>query len=56
VPRQIVVEEYMLSDGANRDSIELAIDGILATREAFNIHVPGLRTALLSRGGPKAAA
>ena len=31
VPREIVVEEYMLSEGADRMSIERALNGILAS-------------------------
>jgi protein-tyrosine phosphatase len=43
VPREIVAEEYMLSDRADRPSIELALDGILA---APPINVSSLRIAL----------
>lgn len=37
VPRGIVAEEYMLSEGADRASIELAIDGILESLPSFGV-------------------
>lgn len=49
VPREVVAEEYMLSDGAHRGSIEQAIDGLLGARAMLEAHRPGLRAALLSR-------
>lgn len=43
VPREIVIEEYMLSDDADRPAIELALDGILAAPPP---NAPALRVAL----------
>jgi protein-tyrosine phosphatase len=52
VPREVVAEEYMLSDGATRSSIELAIDGILDAQATLEVYRPGVRTALLACGAP----
>ena len=43
LPRQLVADEYMLSQGARRDAIELALDGL--TSYAF-LGSPSLRAAL----------
>ena len=45
VPRQVVAEEYMLSEGADRPSIEQAIDGIADWLPSFPLRT-NLRTAL----------
>jgi protein-tyrosine phosphatase len=46
VPREIVAEEYMLSEGADRASIESAIDGILESLPSLEIDRTRLRAAL----------
>ncbi|EYF05140.1 tyrosine-protein phosphatase [Chondromyces apiculatus] len=47
VPREVVAEEYMLSEGADRSAIETAIEGILGERTALPIDRKKLQTALL---------
>jgi protein-tyrosine phosphatase len=49
VPREVVAEEYMLSDGADRASIERAIDGILESLPSLEVDRTMLRAALTSR-------
>lgn len=46
VPRSIVVEEYLLSDGGLRPNIERAIDGVLGGRARLTVDVAALRVAL----------
>jgi protein-tyrosine phosphatase len=46
VPRAVVAEEYMLSEGADRASIELAIDGILEWLPSIEADRMRLRAAL----------
>lgn len=46
VPRSIVVEEYLLSDGGLRPNIERAIDGVLGGRARLTVNVTALRVAL----------
>jgi protein-tyrosine phosphatase len=48
VPREVVAEEYMLSEGANRASIERAIDGILESVLSMKFDRAKLRAALVS--------
>ncbi len=50
VPREVVAEEYMLSEGAARASIDLAIDGILEWLPSFEAHRTRLRAALVTVG------
>ncbi|WP_438017712.1 tyrosine-protein phosphatase [Sorangium sp. So ce315] len=54
VPRQVVAEEYMLSDGADPGAIEQAIDGILEWLPSTGLLVTRLRAALTSGGGHRA--
>ncbi|WP_437958337.1 tyrosine-protein phosphatase [Sorangium sp. So ce119] len=48
VPRQVVAEEYMLSDGADPIAIERAIDGILEWLPSAGVDVTRLRAGLTS--------
>ncbi|WP_437651342.1 tyrosine-protein phosphatase [Sorangium sp. So ce362] len=50
VPRQIVAEEYLLSDGADSIAIERAIDGIVEWLPSAAIDRTKLRDALTSDG------
>jgi protein-tyrosine phosphatase len=43
VPREIVAEEYMLSEGASRAAIDLTLDGLAA---GISLGPPSLRAAL----------
>ncbi|WP_437819987.1 tyrosine-protein phosphatase [Sorangium sp. So ce1078] len=54
VPRQVVAEEYMLSDGADPIAIDRAIDGILEWLPSTELDVTRLRAALASGGGGRA--
>lgn len=49
VPREVIVEEYLLSDGAERSLIERALDGVVKAQKTLGVDVPGLRAALLRR-------
>ena len=53
VPREVVAEEYMLSEGADRSAIETAIEGILGGLPALPVDRKKLRAALVGgrRGG-----
>ncbi|WP_437980171.1 tyrosine-protein phosphatase [Sorangium sp. So ce117] len=51
VPRQVVAEEYMLSDGADRIAIDRAIEGILEWLPSAEVDRARLRGALSSGGG-----
>ncbi|MGK4002079.1 tyrosine-protein phosphatase [Sorangium sp. So ce1036] len=51
VPRRVVAEEYMLSDGADPVAIERAIDGILAWLPSAELDGARLRAALGPGGG-----
>jgi protein-tyrosine phosphatase len=50
VPRQVVAEEYMLSDGADRASIDLAIDGLIEALPSIEVDRTRLRAALVTGG------
>ncbi len=50
VPREVVAEEYMLSEGAGRASIDLAIDGILEWLPSLQVDRTNLRAALVTVG------
>lgn len=50
VPKEVVAEEYMLSDGADRASIDLAIDGILDWLPSIEADRSKLSAALLVAG------
>lgn len=50
VPREVVAEEYMLSEGASRASIESAIDGILESMSSIKVDRAKLRAALIATG------
>jgi protein-tyrosine phosphatase len=54
VPRQVVAEEYMLSDGADPGAIDRAMDGILEWLPSAELDRTGLRVALTSCGGTRA--
>lgn len=54
VPRQVVAEEYMSSDGADRASIELALDGIVEALPANEVDRARLRAALTAPGTGRA--
>ncbi|MGK3961935.1 tyrosine-protein phosphatase [Sorangium sp. So ce118] len=54
VPRQVVAEEYTLSDGADPAAIERSIDGILEWLPSTALHVTRLRAALTSGGVSRA--
>lgn len=47
VPRDVIVEEFLLSDGAERSLIEAALDGVAKAQRTLGVDVPGLRAALL---------
>ncbi|HEV8612700.1 MAG TPA: tyrosine-protein phosphatase [Gemmatimonadales bacterium] len=47
IPPEIVVEEYLLSDGATRGPIVQAVRGILASGGTLGVNPKNLRTALL---------
>ncbi|WP_437734448.1 tyrosine-protein phosphatase [Sorangium sp. So ce1335] len=51
VPRQVVAEEYMLSDGADPVAIERAIDGVLEWLPSTGLQGTRLRAALTTGGG-----
>jgi protein-tyrosine phosphatase len=51
VPRQVVAEEYMLSDGADPIAIDRAIDGILEWLPSTELDRTRLRAAFGSGGG-----
>lgn len=53
LPRDVIVEEFLLSDGAERSLIEAALDGLGKARATLGVDVAGLRAALL---GPAAGA
>lgn len=50
VPREVVAEEYMLSESADRASIELAINGILEWLPSLDVERARLRAALVTAG------
>lgn len=50
VPREVVAEEYMLNEGADRASIDLAIDGILEWLPVLEVDRTRLRAALVTVG------
>jgi protein-tyrosine phosphatase len=54
VPREVVAEEYMLSEGADAVAIERAIDGILEWLPSSEVDVTKLRAALVTGGGSPA--
>ena len=58
LPREVIVEEFLLSDGAERSLIEGALAGIAQTRATLGVDVPGLQAALLGPAvaGARAAA
>ena len=47
VPRDVIVEEFLLSDGAERSLIEGALDGVVKAQKTLGVDLPRLRTALL---------
>lgn len=47
VPREIVVEEFLLSDGAERALIERALDGLDGARTPLAVDARSLRKALI---------
>lgn len=47
VPREVVVEEFLLSDGAERELIERALDGACGARPDLAVDVRALRDALI---------
>jgi protein-tyrosine phosphatase len=51
VPQPIIIEEYMLSDGADRASIELALEGIAGAVRTLGIDRVNLRARLLGEAG-----
>lgn len=46
VPRSVIVEEFMLSEGAERDSIERAIDGLAGSAASLGVDRGNLRKCL----------
>lgn len=46
VPRQAVIEEYLLSDGADRSRIQHAVDGILGGSGTLGVNPDLLRAAI----------
>lgn len=51
LPHDVIVEEFLLSDGAERSLIEGALTGIVKAQATFGADVPGLQAALLHRSG-----
>jgi protein-tyrosine phosphatase len=52
VPRDVIIEEFLLSDGAERASIVAALEGIARAQATLGVDVGRLRTAVL---GPSVA-
>ncbi len=46
VPREVIVEEYLLSDGGDRGAIERALDGIAEAADVLGVDRARLRAAL----------
>jgi protein-tyrosine phosphatase len=46
VPREVVIEEYLLSEGAERALIVVALDGLGDVHEALGVDAKALRVAL----------
>lgn len=55
VPRSIIVEEFMLSEGAEQSAIERALDGLAAHATSLGVDRDRLRHALCSTVGPTPA-
>lgn len=53
LPRAVIIEEFLLSDGAEQASIELALDGIERARTPLQVDLAGLRRALLGEDSPQ---
>lgn len=53
IPRSIIVEEFLLSDGAERAAIERALDGIAGRETSLGVDRGHLRANLLREAGRK---
>ncbi len=49
IPRDVIVEEFLLSEGAERSLIQGALDGLPASQIGASVDVRRLRIALLGR-------